>query len=297
MSDPRILIYNYSMDSDNSVFSHQLQIANLIHKQFPSTAIITSESQPSNSELQNFPFFISLGWKPSQHIRNFFRLFRAFFKSEQCFSPDIVFFHMTNLHSCLLGPMYKLLRRKQILWYAHRSNPLSLRISSLFMDKLITSTPDSFPNGYSALPIGQAIDTALFHFHDQLSRLSEIRLIHIGRLDPSKRIAELIEFAEMNRQRFNIEHITFVGTFSSKHHDYLESIMIQHKESIDSRFVRFAGPQNKESLPSILKQHNLFLHLFDGSLDKALLEAVCFGIPTISINSSYLSVLVIWRVK
>lgn len=289
MPDARILIYNYSMNSDNSIFSHQLQIANFVHARLPRTAIITAECQRTDFDLQRFPFAISLGWKPSQPLKNLFRLLVAFFKSEQSFKPDIVFFHMTNLQSCLLGPVYRILGRKQILWYAHRSNPLTLRISSLFMDKLLTSTPGSIPHGYPAVPIGQAIDTNLFHFYDQFYQLSEIKLIHIGRLDPSKRIDELIEFAEKNRENFNISHITFVGTFSPQNHDYLESIMIQHKKSIDSRFVRFVGAQNRLVLPSILKQHNLFLHFFEGSLDKALLEAVCFGIPVVSINSEFLS--------
>lgn len=290
MSDTRILIYNYSMNSDNSVFSHQLQIANSIHASIPNTAIITSECQRTESELQRFPFANSLCWKPSQSVRNLFRLIVAFFKSEKNFKPDIVFFHMTNLQSCLLGPVYKILRKKQILWYAHRSNPLTLRISGLFMDKLLTSTPGSIPDGYPAIPIGQAIDTNLFDFYDPGYQLSEIKMIHVGRLDPSKKIAELIEFAETNRQNFNISHITFVGTFSPENRDYFESIIFRHKKLIDSRFVRFVGAQNRLALTSILKKHNLFLHFFDGSLDKALLEAVCFGIPAVSINSEFLSI-------
>lgn len=288
-----LLIFNFSMNSSNPVFSHQPKVVELLANRFTNIEIITSdhESPVSNRLIKHTTF---LNWPSINKIQKIYRLYKAAVKIEWKSRPKIVFYHMTDVQAALLGPIYKLMGKKQILWYAHTSNPLTLKFSSKYMNTILTSTQGSFPDGYLVKSIGQAIDVDTFTFTEKIASKRMLKVIHVGRLDPSKEIKSMIIWFLANRTNLQLESLTFVGTPTSSHHFYVAELQNFFRAQVELGIIVFLGPKSKDELPEILRNHDIFLHFFSGSLDKSILEATSIGLPVVTINEEYLKIFGTW---
>ena len=56
---------------------------------------------------------------------------------------DGVFVHMNQIYVLLGAPLWRLLNKKVGLWYAHGTVTLSLRLATIFTNKIFTSKGDS----------------------------------------------------------------------------------------------------------------------------------------------------------
>ena len=202
---------------------------------------------------------------------------------------------MTSTHSAFISPITKLLRLKHYLWYAHTSNGVYLRVSKLLSNGIITSTSGSCPLvGEKIHPIGQSIDKNKFEKQQQ-THYPIKNLIHTGRLDPSKNIDLIIEGVESLRKNYSELTLEIVGSPSS-------DLYKQHAQDLISKFslapydswLKFTSYIPREDLPKLLRGKDGFIHSFQGSLDKTLVEATFSGLPVITINREYLNIFGSW---
>ncbi len=76
---------------------------------------------------------------------------------------DAVFIHMNPEYALVAGWLWKLLGKKTMLWYLHRSVPLPLRLALPFVDVVASASPESFRLKTSKLRIvGHGIPTSAF---------------------------------------------------------------------------------------------------------------------------------------
>ena len=68
----------------------------------------------------------------------------------------------------------------------------------------------------------------------------------------------------------------------------------KYAKYIESGLVNFKGKINRSEIPQILRNYDIFIHNFQGSLDKTLIEATLVGIPVITINQEYLKQFEYW---
>ena len=54
-------------------------------------------------------------------------------------------------------------------------------------------------------------------------------------------------------------------------------------------FIHISPPVARKNLPDLLNGNDVFIHAFQGSLDKTLIEATLAGLPVITINNEYLN--------
>jgi glycosyltransferase involved in cell wall biosynthesis len=282
-----LLIYNYSMHLDHPIFSHQATVAELLSRQFFQTQVITADT-PAKLSANVLKKSTFLSWPKANKVSKALRLYKAAIKAELGINPNVIFYHMTSVQSSLLGPIYKLLGKKQILWYAHASNSLSLKFSSFFMDRIVTSTKGSFPPGYKVTSIGQSIDVDLFRFKNRRKPDSALKVIHIGRLDESKNIRGMIEWFISHRKVLLLDSLTFVGEATRDNKHYIRGIERDFQYHIDRGEIVFLGPQPRAILAETMGHFDVFLHLFQGSLDKSILEATSVGLPVISTNLEFI---------
>ena len=288
-----LLIINYAMNKNSQVFSHQYRVAIELHKSFNETIVLTSElGEDLQSEGLPFPVR-STRWQSGKTFSNLAKLLYEVLKIEWKFKPKIVFYHMTNSHAAFLAPLFRLLGKRQVLWYAHTAYPTSLAIAKKFMNAVVTSTRGSSPLPDS-IPLGQAIDLDIFKFQRHSLESKLMRVIHVGRIDPSKKIDELIQWFIENRDENNLGLLNIVGESTYGKEDYFRYLTQKYDFARKQKLLCFSGRINHEELGSTLEEHDLFLHLFEGSLDKAVLEAVACGIPVISINKEFLRVFGTW---
>jgi glycosyltransferase involved in cell wall biosynthesis len=194
-----------------------------------------------------------------------------------------------------MGPFLKLKNKKHILWYAHTSKPLSLVFAYKFVDSLITSTQGSCPlSGSKVKFIGQSIDTNTFQFVEK-ERKDLRKFVHLGRFDRSKKIDLIISnFSKFLDFKKDLS-LTIIGTPSKKTSmEYKDKLFEKYSSLIISRSLVFLPAVNRRSLPSVLSNYDLFLHAYQGSLDKVILEATLVGLPVITLNQEYLAIFGTW---
>jgi len=289
-----LLIFNYSMNESNQVFSHQQRVVIALTREFRHVCVITNE-QPNNDFVHPSNLTIhNVKWVPKQRLRNLVKLIYSVLRVELRFRPTTVFYHMTETQAASLGPFYKLLCKYQVLWYAHASRPIRLRIAALFMNETLASTKGSSPLTETTL-IGQAIDVGAFAFNELEILSDKLRIVHIGRLDPSKRISELITWFLKYRNELNLSDLTIFGRPTFGHANYLEKIETVFQKEIEEGLINLPGKASHAEIPGLLMDYDVFLHFFKGSLDKSVLESTACGVITISTNLEFREQFGTWR--
>ena len=297
MTSTRLLVYNYSMAKNSQVFAHQRALAIKIATDFDHTLILTSDKHFDDIPKSTRPIkIISLRWRRKRTLGNLMKLYFFTFWSIVVFRPTHVFFHMTDVHAALASPIFKLLGIRQILWYAHLSNSIWLRIAKHFVDCIVTSTSGSFPLKKSkVICVGQAVDLERFAFSPQ-ERRNLPHVVHIGRLDRSKNIDQLLHWAKKVHEDGLILSFTLVGEPTPKNQEYWQSLYTRFRNEFDSGTFIWSHSIPHEEVPVKLQDFDLFLHAYKGSLDKALLEATAVGMSVITLNREYISEFGRWGV-
>lgn len=284
----RLVVFNYSMNSSNAVFSHQRDVVIRLSSAYNRILVFTLEKEvsvglPSNIEV------VPIGWSPGNKIWSTLKTLYSLYSRAFLFRNSHVFSHMTEQVSALAAPLTKILRVRHLLWYAHASSSRALDVSIRLRVMPLTSTLGSFPaSTKQPILMGQAIEPSLFEYRTRNTLKSgPLRLVYFGRLDPSKQIDELIKFANAASIFIPIEFDIYgVSTFGNEFYlSYLEAIAASSPTNCR---VTFKGSIARSTLGGELQHYDIFVHAFLGSLDKTLLEASCAGLPVLTCNSEYI---------
>ena len=143
-------------------------------------------------------------------------------------------------------------------------------------------------NSHKAGIIPRGIDTALFHYfeHNEIRSKEHLKLITVGSLRKQKRIEWVVEIARKLRDagikyKWNIvgENESFV---KDEYKRYYDSIVKEIKSSGLEPHVKFIGARSASEISDLYKTHDLAVFTSASeSFGKAMLEAICCGIPTL----------------
>jgi glycosyltransferase involved in cell wall biosynthesis len=281
-----LLLLNYAMDESDSVFPHQIKIARLLSQEFRNVYVLTTIfKEPKDPLPENMQVSV-VNWQKSA-LSNAIRIYLAFGKILIKNRSLVIFSHMTEVQSALLAPFAKILGLRHYLWYAHASRSIYLSWNNIWVDKILTSTKGSCPiDSKKVRIIGQGVDETLFRFNSTLPSPKQTKWIHVGRVDPSKRIDFLIrQFLELFGTKSNNKFV-LVGVSSLRMQDYYKQC--QELVASNEGQVEFLGGLSHQEIYKELCGAGIFVHAFQGSLDKTLIEATLTGIPVVTCNREYL---------
>lgn len=284
------------MDKNDPIFSHQLEAVRSLSGDFERISVITSKVGSDLELPSNVTIYFS-HWIEGKAIGNSLRFLRTVIQVFSQARPHIIFSHMTEVQSALLSPLTRIIRVPHFLWYAHASKSIYLKICAILCDGIVSSTAGSCPvSGKKIHLIGQAIDSDLFYFTRRDRELK--KFIHVGRFDPSKKIDEIIETLFSYESRQSGITFTQVGDPSAERFaDYKEYTTHRFANLIDSKVVCFDSSYPRIQLPALLDSQDVFIHSFEGSLDKTLIEATMSGLPVVTVNSEYRRIFGGWSDK
>jgi glycosyltransferase involved in cell wall biosynthesis len=275
------------MDPNDPIFAHQFEIVCRLSVFYENIVVITGRSGQGN-----FPKNIKIvttGWTQGKPFSSLWSFLKAFWDEVNSFKPDVVFSHMTDVHSSFIGPITYFKRIPHYLWYAHAKKSIFLVWSSIWMNRIVSSTKGSCPISPERISlIGQSIDHNVFKVSNR-TNLSASKFIHVGRLDPSKNVMEIIDV--LNSTNFNGNNISLclIGSPSSpKETDVLFQIHDFVKKN-DAQWISILPRLSRDTLPAKLIEFDCFIHAYRGSLDKVLIEATMCGIPVVTVNQEYIS--------
>ena len=228
------------------------------------------------------------GTRRLARIRKFFELFSYHYAQS-----DAVFFHQIPEFVIAAAPFLLSLKKRSVLWYAHKSVTWRLKIAEKLVDFIATSSPEGFRlPSKKVVYVGQAINTDLFKpigQHDT-TRKNSLRLISVGRIAPVKNYEQLIEACAAGDALWP-EHwsLTLVGgPILARDYAYLESLKRLAVQKNISQKIDFSGPARYSEIPAVLGEHDMFVNLSrTGSLDKAVFEAMACGLTVLTSNEAY----------
>ena len=287
----KLIIINYAMDSKSSIFAHQYETAQGLVSKFSAITVFTNEKGlcPDVKGMR----VVEVGWIEKEPIRNVIRLLTKILPTLLRKNYDSVFFHMTDLHAAIFSPIIKILGKRQVLWYAHAHPSLRLRWSEKWVDLIASSTTGSCTlSSKKVALIGQAIKQESFPFSTSSCRSSSKRIVHFGRFDQGKQISELLETCQILRDEGFDLSFTQIGKASNSKNQAYGLEVISNYSKFD--WARFLPPIERSQLSRNVKKFSVFLHGFQGSLDKTLIESTFLGLPVATINNEYLNIFGQW---
>jgi len=222
-------------------------------------------------------------WKRAQYIAKFYSVIWGERKNY-----DAVFVHMNPEYVVLGGWLWRLMGKRVSLWYAHGHVPFMLRVAEKFIDVAFTSTQSGFRLPSKKLRvIGQGIDVDAFTFQERVWNATEpLRLLIVGRISPVKDYETLLRAGKRLTESGKNIHIDIVGGAGLPEQEkYLASLKdLAEKLGITSQ-VTFHGAVANTEIGGYLARANCFVNTSrTGSLDKAMVEAMATGLPTLSSN-------------
>jgi glycosyltransferase involved in cell wall biosynthesis len=281
-----LLIFNYAMDPTDPIFSHQLDAVTELSSHFKKIFVLTSRSADGLPLPHNVKV-LSSRWRPGQPLRGAFRFTLNLLFVLIRYSPNVTFSHMTEVQSTIAAPLLRLLRIPHYLWYAHVSPSKYIKWSHFWCTGVITSTEGSCPiKSKKVHAIGQAINPKDFQFTSRQGFGK--KFIHIGRLDPSKNLDKIIDLLFCDENAGHKFRLLQIGSPSSpKFNVFKEEIFHKYHKLLDSGSLNIISSISRKDIPKQLSESDVFIHAFQGSLDKTLVEATMTGLPVVTINREY----------
>ncbi len=291
--DSNIVVFNYALDVTDPLLSHQYEAVKFLASVFSEVTVVTGR-------LGDFPPLVNVSiystcWEQNRKLLSLFRLLKTSIPVLVKRNYASIFFHMTDLQAAILGPIIWILRKPQFLWYAHVTKSRYLTFASLWVSKIVTSTIGSCPIRTSkVLPIGQAIDNTLFPFSDYDKKKIN-RLIHVGRFDKSKNVDQLITAVSRLRVDFKDLELLLIGSTANQESKvWAERVVQDSSPYVEDGWLKFGEAIPKIKVSNLVREYGVFLHKYEGSLDKTIIESTLLGIPVVTTNPEYLSIFGSW---
>jgi len=203
---------------------------------------------------------------------------------------DAVLVHMNPEYVVLAGLLWRLWGKRVGLWYMHRSVTWKLKVAARLVHIIFTGSPESCRvESGKILVTGHGIDLLPFeHVGHVPSPDGTVRLVTIGRISDSKGVREMTEArTELERRGMSATLSVAGSPLTTDDAAYAAGLMADARE-----VVTFRGPIAREDIPALLAQADMFLNLSNtGSLDKAVLEALAAGVPAVSSNEAFKTML------
>jgi len=191
---------------------------------------------------------------------------------------------MITIFTILGAPVLRSKGIPIVTWYAHRQVTLTLKLAHYFSHRMISTDEVSYPFHRDKLTtIGQGIDVNLFS-PNPVPIDEPPLLLSVGRISPIKDLVTLIEAMHLLRERGYSLRCALVGNCPDPSAAYAETVRqkVQSLNLEDS--VQFVGPVPNDQLTQWYRR--AFAHVncspSEHSLDKAVLEAMACGKPSLS---------------
>lgn len=217
-------------------------------------------------------------------VLNFYRHLLRLITSRQY---DVCFAHMMPLFAGLGGPLLRLRGIKTVLWYTHRQKSSQLKLGLDMSWRVVSAVKTSFPYETDKLRvIGHGIDTDFYAPDPTQSNPTNSPpiVIQVARLAAIKHQETTIKaIAETDA------HLTLVGDVQQGYPDSYKHELKAMTEALKlSHRVKFTGDLLAPDVRDWYRKATVAVNMSPvGLFDKAALESMACGIPTIVCNPEF----------
>lgn len=209
---------------------------------------------------------------------------------------DFVLCHMIPLYALISAPLAKLTRTPLTMWYAHNHVDLKLKAAIAASRLVFTSVPQSMPiQTPKRRVVGQGINAERFKPAPVEPDRGPFTAVTVGRISPRKRLEVLVEAAEILKSRGRLDdfRLLIIGREGlDEQAAYAAELKQRVADSGLGGAVEFRGHLPHAQVPDLLRTCRAFVSMQDRTgFDKAVLEAMACGLPTVVSHDCYLPLL------
>lgn len=281
-----LLVFNLAADADDPLLSFSLGWINRLAAHYERIDVVTMRAGRLTTAPNVYMHSVGKekGYGEAQRAAEFYRILARLLRERRyaaCFA------HMMPLFALMSAPLLRPRRVPITLWYAHRQPHTILRLATAVSYRVVTSVAPSFPLQTPKLRvIGQGIDTEFFSPDAAPSPTSnQPTIVHVARLMPIKHQATLI------RALVDVPDAgaVFVGDVPpGVDAGYRRELETLARDLGVANRITFAGNQPAEGVRDRNRGATLAVNLSPlGLFDKAALEGMAVGVPTIVGSSAF----------
>jgi glycosyltransferase involved in cell wall biosynthesis len=288
-----LLLFNLATDRNHVTLAFGIRWISELARRFAHVDVVTmyegSYSLPANVSVW------SVGReKGYSRLRRAFNFYGIVFRVLRTRRIDVAFTHMIHGFAVLFWPIGRVLGIRNLLWYAHGSVPLGLRLAHWAADGIVSSTCEGFRIRSRKIAfLGQGIDVSEFAYEPRRPSRSEFRIVSVGRISPVKRLDVLVEALEKWRLADGRPwRLDIAGAATSAPEAAYESWLQKRAARPGTNAcIRFHGRLESAGIRELLREADVFVNLSGtGSLDKAIVEAMASGCVVLSSNDAFCAI-------
>ncbi len=200
---------------------------------------------------------------------------------------DVCFSHMIPIFTVMAAPLLRLRGIPIVTWYAHRSISVMLKLSHHLSSRMVSVNAASYPYFQDKfVPLGHGIDTSLF---SPASAACSDLILSVGRLSPIKDLDTLLQALVPLRNQGIFSQCVLVGGSPPHHLPYAEKLRQMAQRLGLEKLVHFSGPASQLEVVSWYRRCAVHVNCSprNNAIDKAPLEAMACGVPSLSSAESY----------
>lgn len=288
--DRRLLLFNLRTDVDDHILGFTSNWVRALAEYYPAIDVLTMHR--GRVDLPEHVHIVSAGREQGYSEVRRLGIFYAHLgrllvqhRYSACFA------HMMPLFAALGGPLLIARGVPLTTWYTHRSVTRQLRLALRFSRRVVTAVPTSFPLlSPKVRALGHGIDTEFYAPLAQplVRASSRPRIVCVARLTEIKNQHILLEAL-----RDLAADVVLIGDIPDGFDDaYKVRLQAQVEADQLGDRVIFAGAQTPEQVRNWYAQADLAVNLSPvGLFDKAPLESMACGVPTLVTNPAFAPVM------
>lgn len=281
-----LLLFNLATDADDPILNFTTAWINRLALHFETIDVITMRAGRVEvaPNVRIFSVGKERGYSEARRAMEFYRLLRARLTERRyraCFA------HMMPLFTVMGWPLLRACHIPVTLWYTHRKAGRVLRLAERLSWRVVTAAPDSFPIPSDRVRvIGHGIDTNFFSPLDRPPPENRT-IVYVARIMPIKRQDALIR-ALIDIPGARARLVGAVPADSAAARQYRADLERLAADLGVADRVTFTGPLPPDGVRAELRAASAAVNLSPvGLFDKAALESMACGVPTIVTNPAF----------
>jgi glycosyltransferase involved in cell wall biosynthesis len=283
----RLLLFNLATDVNDPILGFTTHWINALAKRVECVSVITMRKgdveTPDN--VQVYSVGKEKGYSEPRRVVEFYRHLLPLLRGARI---DACFSHMMPIFTILAAPVLKSRGVPIVTWYAHRQVTTTLKLAHHVSDHMVSNAATAYPLKQNRLSIlGHGIDTTLFA-PDGIRPECPPFLLSVGRLSPIKDLLTLVEAVHLLRQRGYAMRCALVGDAPGRDRLYAQAARQKVRALGLNDTVQFVGAMPNHRVVHWYRRCFAHVNLCPtGALDKAALEAMACGKPSLVANEGF----------
>jgi len=286
----RLLLFNLMTDESDPVLGFAVTWIRRLAAQCERVDVLTmyrgEYDLPANARV--FSAGRERGLSKAARVAGFYRHLTRLLATRRY---DACFAHMMPLFACLAGPLLTARGIRTVLWYTHRQRSMQLRLGLAMSWRVVSADASSFPYRTGKLRvIGHGIDTEFYAPLQSSALAAETSptVVQVGRLAAIKHQATAIAAAAGTEARLAL----IGGVQAGYSSDYERRLVNMARELGMEARCQFTGDLPAAEVRDWYQRATVAVNMSPvGLFDKAALESMACGLPTIVCNPAFASLL------